>query len=77
MRTSWVFSTWMPSVLGLSAGELMDRPLTSTPRQLSNRKWNSGLFCTLRPCTVTLLLMKNLSATGLSQDPPWLPAPPL
>jgi hypothetical protein len=36
----------------------MDRPLTSTPRLLSN--W-TGLFCTLRPCTVTLV-MKNLSA---------------
>ncbi|BAS71687.1 Os01g0296166 [Oryza sativa Japonica Group] len=59
MRTSEVFSTWMPSVLGLSAGELMDRPSTRTPLQLSNRKWNSGLFCTLSPRTVTLLLMAN------------------
>jgi len=61
MRTSWAFSTWMPSVWGHSVGELMDRPLTSTPRQVSN--W-TGLFFTLRPCTctVTLLAMKDLSA---------------
>lgn len=39
-----LFSTWMPSVLGLRAGELMEMESTVTFLQLSNRKWNWGLF---------------------------------
>jgi hypothetical protein len=59
-----VFSTWTPSVLGLNAGELTERPSTSTPAQSSNLRWNCGLFSIRRPRTVTPLLRKNRISCG-------------
>lgn len=53
---------WIPSVLGLSAGAFMLSKSMWTFWQLSNRKWNWGLFLILSPCTVKLELVKNLMA---------------
>lgn len=36
MATDRVFSMWTPSVFGLNAGELMERPSMWTPSQPSN-----------------------------------------
>jgi hypothetical protein len=62
MSTFSAASTWMPSVLGLNAGELIRSEAMVTYRHSSNRKWNWGLSCTFNPSTVTFELLKNLNA---------------
>jgi hypothetical protein len=62
-----VFSTWMPSVFGLNAGELTKRPSTRTRWQSSNLRLNFGLFSMLRSRTVTSLLKKNLMSCSQRQ----------
>lgn len=67
MPTELEFSTWIPSVLGLSAGEVMVTESTTTCLQLSKRKWNCGLFRTSSASTVRFELSKNRSACAPSR----------
>lgn len=56
IKTFWEFCKWMPSVLGLSPGEDMLILNTETPRQLSNLRWQRGLFWIVMPLTIALEL---------------------
>lgn len=44
IRTSLEFCKCIPSVLGLSPGDVTLKLYTDTPMQLSNFKWHWGLF---------------------------------
>ena len=64
MITSVEFPMWIPSVLGLFAGEFIDIESTVTCWQWSKRIWNCGLFMMFIPVSVKFFPSKNLIACG-------------
>lgn len=62
METPTEEARWMPSVLGLSPGDAMVTPCTSTARQVSRVRWNFGLLLMVIPVTVRLSPWYTLNA---------------
>ena len=53
--TSLLRVMWMPSVLGLVPGAVMDRPATCTLLQSSMDMWICWLLTIFRSCTIKLV----------------------
>ncbi|WVZ70059.1 hypothetical protein U9M48_018761 [Paspalum notatum var. saurae] len=69
MSTSLEFWRWMPSVLGLSAGEAMVMFFTLMPPELSNLRWHCGLLLIRMLRTVEpRIQMMMVIGQGLTPD---------